>query len=123
MKAQLSASKSVCQNNFFSRTADTIFMKFHINFWFLKDKKVIQPGKNLIFRKKPKISLKLGHFSIGKKIVPLMRYFWINLCIIVAFMILQKPHVLEKSLSIYKQKCSQPIILQDFLSLNITETM
>ena len=56
MKAQLSASKSVCQNNFFSRTADTIFMKFHINFWFLKDKKVIQPGKNLIFGKKPEIS-------------------------------------------------------------------
>ena len=72
MKATLSANQSLNQNHFFSKTADRNFMKFHINFWFLKDKKVIQPGKNLIFRKKPKISLKLGHFSIGKKIVPFL---------------------------------------------------
>ena len=45
MKATLSASQSLNQNHFFSKTADRNFMKFHINFWFLKDKKVIQPGK------------------------------------------------------------------------------
>ena len=54
MKAPLSASQSVNQNHFFSKTADRIFMKFHTNFWFLKDKKVIQPGKILIFGKKLK---------------------------------------------------------------------
>ena len=52
-------------------------MKFHINFWFLKDKKVIQPGKYLIFGKKFKISLKVGLFRVGKKIVPFMFYFWV----------------------------------------------
>ena len=31
-------------------------MKFHIKFWFLKDKRVTHPGKNLILTKKPKIS-------------------------------------------------------------------
>ena len=60
MKAPLSASQSVDQNHFFSKTADRIFMKFHANFWFLKNKKVIQPGKNLILGKKSEIFLKVG---------------------------------------------------------------
>ena len=67
MKAPLSASQSVNQNHFFSKTADRIFMKFHTNFWFLKDKKVIQPGKNLIFGKKPEISLKGRLLELAKK--------------------------------------------------------
>ena len=37
-------------------------MKFQRSFWFLKNKKVIQPGKNLIFGKKLDISLKVGLF-------------------------------------------------------------
>ena len=41
-------------------------MKFHTHFWFLKDKKVIQPGKNLIFEKKPEISLKVGLLELAK---------------------------------------------------------
>ena len=50
-------------------------MKFHTNFWFLKDKKVIQPGKILIFGKKPEISLKVRFFGVGKKFIPLMQGF------------------------------------------------
>ena len=72
MKAPLSASQSVNQNHFFSKTADRIFMKFHTNFWFLNDKKVMQPGKNLIFGKKPETSLKVGLFGVAKKFVPLL---------------------------------------------------
>ena len=67
MKAPLSASQSVNQNHFFQKTTDRIFMKFHTNFWFLKDKKVMQPGKILIFWKKPEISLKVWLFGCGKK--------------------------------------------------------
>ena len=47
--------------------ADGIFMKFRANFWFLNDRKVMQPGKNLIFGKKPETSLKVGLFRVGKK--------------------------------------------------------
>ena len=50
-------------------------MKIHTNFWFLKDKKVIQPGKNIILGKKPKISLKVGLFGVVKKFFRLMCYF------------------------------------------------
>ena len=55
MKAPQSASQSVNQNHFFLKTAERNFMKFYTNVWFLKDKKLIQPGKNLIFRKRPEI--------------------------------------------------------------------
>ena len=55
MKAPQSASQSVNQNHFFSKTAERNFIKFYTNAWFLKDKKLIQPGKNLIFRKRPEI--------------------------------------------------------------------
>ena len=50
-------------------------MKFHTNFWFLKDKKVIQPGKIFTFGKKPEISLRVWLFGVGKKMVPLMQDF------------------------------------------------
>ena len=30
-------------------------MKFHVNFWCLKDKKLTQQEKNLVLRKKPEI--------------------------------------------------------------------
>ena len=52
-----------------------MFMKFHTNFWFLKDKKVIQPGKILVFEKKPEIFLKAQLSRVGKKFVPLMLCF------------------------------------------------
>ena len=48
-------------------------MKFRTNFWFLKDKEVIQPGKVLIFGKKPEIFLIVQLFGVG--IVPLMQGF------------------------------------------------
>ena len=51
---------------------DRIFMKFHTNVWFLKDKKVIPLSKNLIFEKKSVISLKVGLTGVNKKFVPLM---------------------------------------------------
>ena len=51
MKARVSASWSVSQNHFLSKTNDRIFMKFHMNFWFFKDKKLIQSRKNVILRK------------------------------------------------------------------------
>ena len=72
MKAPLSASQSVNQNHFFQKTTDRIFMKFHTNFWFLKDKKVMQPGKILIFWKKPE---KYGFLDVAKKIDPVMQDF------------------------------------------------
>ena len=52
MKAPLSANQSVNQNHFFSKTADRIFMKSHTNFWFLNDKKLIQPEKKPYFWEK-----------------------------------------------------------------------
>ena len=62
MKAPLSASQPFGQNHFFSKITDMIFLKFHIKLWFLKDKRVRQPGKNLIWEKKPEILLKVGVF-------------------------------------------------------------
>ena len=50
-------------------------MKFHTNFWFLMDKKVIQPEKILIFGKKPEIFLKVRLSAVGKKFVPLIQGF------------------------------------------------
>ena len=37
----------------------------------------MQPGKNLIFGKKPDTSLKVGSFGVGKKFVSLTCYFWV----------------------------------------------
>ena len=66
MKAPLSATQLVNQNHFFSKTVDRIFMKFHTKIKFLKDKKLIKPGKHLIFGEKPKISLKVGLLEFAK---------------------------------------------------------
>ena len=52
-------------------------MKFHINVWFVKDKKVTQLGKNSIFGKEHGISLKIGFFEVLKKFIRLMCYFWV----------------------------------------------
>ena len=72
MKAPLPANQSVNQNHFFSKTADRIFMKFHTNFWFLNDKKLIQPGKSY-FEENTEISLKVGLFGVPK-VVPFVQF-------------------------------------------------
>ena len=41
-------------------------MKFHTHVRFHKDKKVIPPGKNLIFQKKLKIFLKIRFLELAK---------------------------------------------------------
>ena len=51
MNSPLSASQSVNQNHFFSKTTDRIFIKFHTNFWFLKDKKSDTPKKKSFWEK------------------------------------------------------------------------
>ena len=68
MKAPQSASQSVNQNHFFLKTAERNFMKFYTNVWILKDKKLILPGKSLIFRKRPEISLKVGLLELAKNL-------------------------------------------------------
>ena len=50
-------------------------MEFRTSCLFLNNKKVIQPGKILTFRKKPEISLKVRLFGVEKKFVPLMQGF------------------------------------------------
>ena len=70
-------NQSVSQNQFFSKAADRIFMKFHLKFWFLQNEKVTQPGKNLVMGKKPEITLKVGFFGVSKKFIPLTCYFWV----------------------------------------------
>ena len=67
MKAPLSATQLVSQNHFFLITTDKIFMKLHIKLWWLKDKNMTLPGKNLNFGKKAEISLKVGSFGVVKK--------------------------------------------------------
>ena len=99
-------------------------MKLHIDFWFLKDKKVIHPGKNLILEKKPVISLKVGLLGVGKKFVPLMCYFWVYIMHDSCLYDSARTACFGKmSFSSYKRKCSQPIRLQDFSSFNITKTI
>ena len=77
MKAPPSVTQSGSQNHFFSKTADRIFIKFLINFWFLEDKKMIQSRKDLVLEQKTKNIFKSRLFGVGKKIVPLMCYFWV----------------------------------------------
>ena len=57
------------------KTSDTIFIKLPLKFSCLKDKKVPQPGKNIILGKDPEISSKVAFFGVGKKFIPLMCYF------------------------------------------------
>ena len=64
-----SVNQSVSQNHFFSKTADRIFMKFHINFSFLKDKNVKKKySQEKSFWEKPEIFLKAGFLESGKKL-------------------------------------------------------
>ena len=53
-----------------------ICLKFHVKLWFLKDKKVRQPGKKLILGKKPETLLKVL-LELEKKFISLMCYFWV----------------------------------------------
>ena len=123
MKAPLSISQSVNQNHFFSKTADRIFIKFHTNFWNVKEKKVIQPGKNLIFGKKAEISLKVGFFGVGKKFVQFMCCFGVYIHHI-CFYDFAKTTCFEKiSFSSYIRKFSWPVRLPYFLNFNITKTI
>ena len=62
MKAPHSASQSISQNYFFSKTP-RILMKFYRTFLCLKDKKVTLPGESFILGKKPEMFLKVGFFG------------------------------------------------------------
>ena len=112
MKATQSVSQSLNlnQNHFFSKTADRIFMKFHTNVWFLKGKKVTQPGENLIFVKKPEISLKVEPFGVAKKFIPFVPfhfpvYMMHDSCL---YDSAETACFGKISLLIYVRKCSQP---------------
>ena len=122
MKALLSASQSLNQNYFFSKTADRIFMKFNTNFWFLKDKKVIQPGKNLIFGKKPEISWKVGLFGVGKKFIPFVPFHFLVYMMHHSCLYDSAETACYGKISFlsYIRKYSQPMRLQDF---SITKTI
>ena len=110
MKAPLSASQSVNQNHFFSKIADRIFMKFHTTFWFLQDKEVIQPGKNLIFGKKPEMSLKGRLLELAKKKFLLMCSFLVYMMHHTCRHDSAKTACFGKmAFSSYIRKCSQPI--------------
>ena len=96
-------------------------MKFHANVLFLKDKKVIQPVKNLFRGKKAEIFLKVRLFGVGKKFVQSMCYFWIYMMHHSCFYDSVKTACCRKnSFSSYIRKCYQQIKLQDFLSFNIS---
>ena len=90
-------------------------MKINFKFWFLKDKKVTQPGKNLILAKKSKISLKVGCFEVSQKLIRLMCYFWVYMihhsCLYISAKVAYFGKIIFSS---YKRKSSQPIRLQDF---------
>ena len=119
-----SVSQSGSQNHFFSKTADRIFMKFHINFQFLKDKNVIQSRKNLILGGKARNIFKSRLFGVSEKIVPLMCYFWVYMMHRSCLYDSAKAACFGKiSFSSYKRKCSRSIRLQDFLNFNITKTI
>ena len=71
-------------------------MKFHTHFRFHKDKKVIPPGKNLIFQKKLEIFSKIRFLELAKSFFHWCTNFGFTWCTLLGFMILQKPHVLRK---------------------------
>ena len=99
----------------FSKITDKIFIKFQIKFWFLEDKQVTQPGKNLVLGKKPEIFLKVGFFEVGKNFIPLMCYFSVYKMYHTCLYGLAKTACFgEISFSSYKRKCSQPIRWQEF---------
>ena len=121
MKAPLSASQLLNQKHFFSKTSDRVYMKCHTNFWFLRDKKVMQPGINLILRKKSEISLKVEIFGVGKKIVSFVPFhFPVCSCL---YDSAETACFREISFLSYIRKCSESIRLEDFLSFTLTKTI
>ena len=95
-----SVNQSVSQNHFFSKTAHRMFMKFHINFSFLKDKNVKKKySQEKNFWEKARNIFKNRLFGVGEKLFHWCAIFGFTWCTIVVVMILQKLHVLEKSLS------------------------
>ena len=67
-------------------------MKFHTHFRFHKDKKVIPPGKSLIFQKKLEIFLKIRFLELAKNFFHWCTIFGFTWCTVVGFM----THVLRK---------------------------
>ena len=90
-------------------------------FGFFRTKKWYSQEKNLIFGKKPEISLKGRLLELVKKIFHWCDLLWFTWCTILVFMILQKPHVSRKSLSqvIYENALNQ----SDSKRFNITGTI
>ena len=84
---------------------DTIFMKFHLKFWFLQDK------QTLMLWEKLEMSLKAGFFKNGKKLIPCMCYFWVYM--------MHHSCLYDSAKTAYPR----PIRLQEFLNFNITKTI
>ena len=120
-----SVNQSVSQNHFFSKTAHRMFMKFHINFSFLKDKNVKKKySQEKIFWEKARNIFKNRLFGVGEKIVPLMCYFWVYMMHRSCCYDSSKTACFGKiPFSSYKRKSSRPIRLQDLLNSNITKTI
>ena len=71
---------------------------------------MIHSRQNLIFGKKPEISLKVRLFGVGKEIFPLVCYFWVYMMHHGCLYVSAKTACFGKtSFSSYKQKCSWPI--------------
>ena len=91
-----SVNRSV-SNDFFSKMAQKIFMKFGMKLWCLKGKKLTEPNffilkkKKSYFGKKLKNITKIGWFGVYKKFDPLMcTIFDLTWSIVIVFIILQK---------------------------------
>ena len=124
MKAPPSVTQSGSQNHFFSKTADRIFIKFLINFWFLEDKKMIQSRKDLVLGQKTRNIFKSRLFGVGKKIVPLMCYFWVYMMHHSYLYDSGKAVCFGKIISSsHKRKCCRPIRMQEFLIFHIKKAI
>ena len=84
---------------------DTVFVKFHLKFWFFQDKQA------LLLQEKLETSLKVGFFENAKKLIPCMCYFWVYM--------MHHSCLYDSAKNAY----SRPIRLQDFLNFNITKTI
>ena len=118
MKAQLLVSQSVSH----SKTPDRIFIKLPMKFWCLKDKKMPQPGKNIIWWKILKYHQKYCFLEL-QKTHSLMCYFWVYMIHHICLYESAKTACFGKiPFPSYKQKCSRPMRLQKFLNFNISKT-
>ena len=96
----------------FSKRDHRIFLKLLMKFECLKGKKLTTLGKNLILGIMPKSTPKIGFFGFCEKNSPLMyRFFGFKPCTRMAFMILLKLHVWEKSGS--QAKCKNVLNQSD----------